>query len=620
MDLDRRYTRRMLILGGVQAACLATLAGKLYQLQVLDGSRYLPLSDDNRMSLRILAPVRGRILDRNGLVLADNQESFRVSLVPSLAGDIEKTLDLVAKIVPLSDEAKQELSLKAKRAGRGASIVIANNIDFEQVAALNLLTPQLYGVEVEIAHSRRYYPSTAIAHVVGYVGGLPRRGIDDDVALRIPGTKVGRSGIERALEKELRGKAGTRRSEIDARGRIVRHIEEVRPEAGADVHAAIDMRLQARVMQRLSLERRAAAVVMDVTSGDILALASVPSFDSNDVASPDSLPMWKRLSEAEDQPLFNRALSGQYPPGSTFKLVTALAALEAGTVTREEEIRCPGRFTIAEETYRCWKRAGHGDITLKGAIKESCDVYFYEVARRTGMKRIAAMARKLGFGESHAAGTAPEKEGIVPDADWKRWTLREGWALGDTVIASVGQGFVLATPLQLAVMTARIATGRQVAARLASVEPLRSRDFRILDISVTALETVREAMIAAVNEKGGTGEPAQPSGSIRIAGKTGTSQVRRHVSGDERTRKEGLWEDRDHALFVGYMPTENPQYAISVVIEHGGAGGTAAGPVVRDIVEYMLKRDPAAPSAGAGEAPRGEPSPPDPEDPSSSRG
>lgn len=613
-ELQRRFNRRLVLLGGVQMAGFAAIAGRLYQLQVLEGSRYAPLADDNRTSLRIIAPIRGRILDRTGVVLADNEQSYRVSLVPSLAGDVKTTLALVGEIVPLTAEARSELALRARRAGRGATLIVASNISFEQVAALNLLAPQLPGIEVEIAYTRRYYSSTDLAHVVGYVGGLTQRAIDDDAALQLPGTKIGKSGIERALEKDLRGTAGARRSEVDARGRIVRHIDDVRPQSGADVHAAIDVRFQSRMMQRLARERRAAAVVMDVTNGDILALGSVPTFDNNDVANPASVHAWQRLSGADDNPLFNRALSGQYPPGSTFKLVTALAGLDAGLIDPAESVPCRGSYAIGDQTYRCWKRHGHGAVNLRDAIKESCDVYFYEMARRMGMNQIAAMARALGFGESQAAGAAPEKDGIVPDAEWKRWTRREGWALGDTVIAAVGQGFVLATPLQLAVMTARIATGRKVVVRLASLEKVEGpAPFAPLEISPAALERVREAMVAVVHENGGTGSQVQPSGNVVVAGKTGTSQVRRNRTDDEGKDDGIAWENRDHALFVAYFPAEQPKYAVSAVIEHGGAGGVAAGPLVRDIIELLLELDPAgllAAGAPAGEAPTGVGQPP----------
>ena len=360
-------------------------------------------------------------------------------------------------------------------------------------------------------------------------------------------------------------------------------------------------------MERLARETRAAAVVMDVTSGEVVAMASMPTFDPNDVTGQVSQVAWKRLAEGEHKPMLNRVIDGLYPPGSTLKIVTAMAGLEAGAIDPKEKIRCSGSFMLAGQTYRCWKRHGHGSVDLHEAIRESCDVYFYETAKRAGIRQLSAMARRFGLGDTEAVGLELDKPGVVPDRDWKRWRLREGWSTGDTVLTGIGQGFALATPLQLAVMTARAATGKAVVPTF--VRPRAGEaaaEFASLGLNSDALDAVRRGLVACVNEGSGTGVAAQVPG-VAVAGKTGTSQVRR-VSEDDEDKADVPWELRDHALFVSYFPAEAPRYAIAVVIEHGGGGGTAAAPMVKEIIEALIADDPAsrtyppAPAAATREA------------------
>ncbi|MEQ1576877.1 MAG: penicillin-binding protein 2 [Hyphomicrobium sp.] len=604
-----RFTRRALVLGLVQAAGFAALGTRLYQLQVMDGGRYAPMAEDNRIDIRVVPPVRGRILDRSGVVVAGNDESFNLVVRLVRETDLPRLLDMVQRIVPMPDADRQSLITRAQKQPPGAVVALANDLTFDQIAAINLLAPQLPGVETETAYRRRYDHGEVTGHITGYLGRIERHAIDDDPLLRLPSSKVGKSGIERGLELSLRGKGGTRKVEVDARGRVVRNLDETEPVNGADVVLSIDLKLQSKVVARLLQERRASLVVIDVATGEVMAMGSSPGYDPASLTNRLDEVSWKALSNGEDQPLLNRAAGGLYPPGSTFKMVTALAALRAGVMTPKEQCTCQGQFELAGQVYRCWRRQGHGVVDLHKAIAQSCDVYFYEIANRTGIMAIAKMARELGLGQIYDCGLPQQKRGVIPDPDWKRTRYRAGWLGGETVLAGIGQGFVSTTPLQLAVMAARLATGKAVVPKMERPRAGTAQPaFAALNIPPDMLRSVREAMVAVVNEDGGTGSNAQlPGGGPLIAGKTGTSQV--HTAGTGAAdADDGIWEHRDHALFVSYFPAGAPRYALAAVVEHGGGGGATAAPLVRDVIEYLLADDPSSRSdpwaSGAAHVPR----------------
>ena len=594
--LRTAFSRRTVLLGLGQAGLLGILGARLYQLQVTDASRFAPLADDNRINTLALAPLRGRIFDRFGVLLAGNDEAFRVTLVPALASDVGGTLDRLAQIVPLPADERAKVIARARRQPPTLPIVVAQDLTWEQVARVNLHAPELPGIEAETYGRRRYYHSSTVGHVVGHVGAIERIGLGDDPMLRIPGMRIGRAGVERGMDGRLRGTGGAIRREVDARGRIVRNLMRTDPRPGDDVVLTLDLDLQARVVKRLAEEKRGAAVVLDVNGGEIVAMASVPGYDPALLTqqAPPRIAVRarsRRLPRRGDDPLVNRATNGLYPPGSTFKIVTALAALEAGVVDARERIECDGSYEYYDRTFRCWKRSGHGRCDLHRAIRESCDCYHYEIARRVGMERIAAMAVRLGCGQIYAAGIAPQRAGIVPTPGWKRGRFGKGWLGGETLLASIGQGYVLTTPLQLAVMTARTATGRLVMPTLIRPDAGRPPQFAALGVAERHLVAMRRALRAVVNEDGGTGSKASPGdGSIEVAGKTGTSQVTSRSA--DRAQDDLAWDERDHALFVGYFPVHAPRYAIAAVVEHGGGGGATAAPLVRDIIEELIQRDP----------------------------
>lgn len=590
------FSRRALLLGLGQGAAFTLLAGRLYQLQVMEGRRYQLLADDNRLSLRVEAPVRGRILDRNGVVLAENRQSYRALIQPQRAGDVRSTLALLTRIIPIKAELQDTL-LAMKESGRPRSrILLSAELTYEQLCEINLLAPMLPGVETDVSYARVYPEGPQLAHVTGYIGAVERFALDDDPALRVPGARIGKSGIERGMERALRGSMGVTRVEVDAHGRTVRTIAETPAKTGDDVASTIDAGLQRRVMQLLSKERRASSVVMNVESGEILALASHPTFDAESVSGPISRTKWQSLLEAEHQPMLNRATAGLYPPGSTFKAVTALAALEAGVATPADRVVCTGSYSVGGRAFRCWKRHGHGSVDLQSAMAQSCDSYFYEMARRTGIARLSSMARRLGLAVSNVEGLDLETLGVIPDRDWKRFRLRDGWATGDTVLTGIGQGFVLTTPLQIATLAARIASGRAVVPRLhAGGQAPRAPD---LGLAPGKLDAVRQSMVNAVHGRAATGSAARPSDGTRIAGKTGTSQVR---SSARRPGEPSVlpFTHNNHALFMAYFPANAPRYAMSIVVEHGGSGGSVAAPLAGEIIDAVLAREkelaPAAP-------------------------
>lgn len=605
---QRAFNRRALLLGALGSAGFAGLAARLYQIQVKHESRYGLLAETNRVSTQIVPPSRrGRILDRFGEVLASGEEVFRATLVPSLAADVEVVVRTFARIVPIGEREIARLVARAKRQRPNEPIVLAGDLTFEQAGTINLLAPQLPGVTTELAERRIYPKGRVVGHLVGHVGHVDEIAIDDDPMLRLAWIKAGRSGLERGQERRLAGRSGRVKLEVDARGRIVRTMDRIAAVDGRDIVSTIDMDLQTKALDAISKERCAAVVVIDVRFGEVIVSAAVPGYDPGRIVDGMTPREWGQMADAADDPLLDRAIAGQYPPASTFKMVTALAALEAGLAEPRERIACSGSYAFADQTYRCWDRGGHGRMDMVAALRESCDVYFYEMARRLGIDRIAAMARRLGIGQTFDCGLLLAKAGVMPDGDWKIGALGKRWLGGETLHAAIGQGYVLATPLQLAVMTARIASGRAVSPRF--VRPgggQVSSEPGDLGIDQRNLEIVRTGLHAAVNADGGTASRASLDGiDTELAGKTGTAEVGRRRRDDDDGDK--AWAERNHALFVAYAPFDAPRYAVAVIVEHGGSGGAVAAPIARDIMTAVLLRDPVARpahalTAGAGDA------------------
>ena len=591
---NRRFTRRVMMLGATQLGLFGVLGWRLRQLQVMEAPKYRLLADENRINIQLLAPRRGLIFDRFGEPVATNTDRMRVYVVPDLSKDLADSLDRLNRIIDISQNVRARVLRLAGRQSPYIPIVVDDTLSWRQFAQINVMAPNLPGVRTDILSVRRYHGGHDMAHIVGYVGAAGKAEVEEDPVTRLPGFRVGKTGVEKGFEPKLRGKAGVIKLEVDARGHAVRRLETLASKPGRELVLTIDREIQNKAMERLKDERRAAAVALDVHTGEILAMVSTPSFDPNDIVYGLKDGEWHSIANAEDDPLTNKTIRGQYPPGSTFKMVTALAGLEAGVITLKSKFHCYGGFSYSNAYFGCWKKRGHRATNVRKAIKQSCDVYFYNVAQRIGVTKLSAMGNKLGLGQTYDCGLPLQKPGVMPTPGWKRATLGKPWYGGETIIAGIGQGFVLTTPLQLAVMTARIATGRKVMPRIVRPHPGEAiEQAELLDIKPEHLEVVREGMWAVVNEGGGTaGRARLPIAGVEMAGKTGTSQV--HSASSGRKSSSLKWEQRDHGLFVGYAPADKPRYAVAAIVEHGGSGSRAASPVVRDIMTALMERDPVS--------------------------
>lgn len=598
-DSLRRISRRALILGGAQLTVVAVLGLRMRQMQVEEADQFRLLAEENRISIRLLPPARGRIFDRNGIALAENVPSYRITMVREQAGDVDTVIARLARLVKLDPEELERARRDLLELRGDTPVTVADRVSWEAIARVGVNTPALPGVIPEVGLARRYPAGGDYAHLIGYVGTVSERDLErvdaPEQLLRIPRFQIGKIGLEAQHEDHLRGTAGTKRVEVNAAGRVMRELGRHEGQAGKDLQITIDDPLQSYAKARLEGES-AAAVVIDCSSGDLLACASVPSFDPNLFVRGISSADYKALLENQYRPLPNKAVQGIYPPGSTFKMVTALAALEAGEVDLDETVYCPGFQKVSGRRFHCWKRGGHGNVDLHRSLRDSCDVYYYEMAQRTGIDRITAMAQRLGLGVQFDLPLTSVARGLTPTRDWKQANRGTAWMIGDTVNSAIGQGFVLASPLQLAVMTARLATGRAVMPRLLkSIDGVEQATGHGADLGLNEnhLREVRKAMYAVSNHNRGTAFGSRIiDAAFRMAGKNGTSQVR-DISASERAsgvvRNSDLpWQRRDHALFVDFAPFDNPRIAVAVVVEHGGGGSTAAAPIARDITLQAL--------------------------------
>jgi penicillin-binding protein 2 len=598
----RRFTRRALFMGGCMTAMVAVLGARMRYLGVEQADQFRLLAEENRINIRLIPPERGLIQDRNGKLIAGNEQNYRVVITREDAGDVELVLNRLSHLIPLTAEDMADVLKETKRNSPFVPIPVAERLNWEDFSEIAVNAPALPGVSPEVGLSRVYPRDQDFAHVVGYVGPVSERdlaGIENpDPVLTIPKFQIGKIGVEKFLEDVLRGHAGTKRIEVNAVGRVMRELDREEGQPGADVRLTLDADIQNFLQARLGGES-AACVLMDVQNGDILAIVSAPSFDPNLFVRGISQTDYSTLMNHDHRPLADKTVQGAYPPGSTFKMVTALAALEAGVITPESTVYCPGYLEFGSRRFHCWKHGGHGRVDLEHSLMESCDVFYYEVAQKVGIDAIAEMGRRLGMGFRHDLPMSAIAEGNMPTKEWKQERHKAEWRIGDTINASIGQGYVLASPLQLAVMTARVATGTQVVPRLVkSVNGVETeiRPPDSIGLEPGRLRAVQRGMYAVVNGKQGTGRGSRiVAEGMLMCGKSGTAQVR-NISAAERasgvvSNDQLPWRRRDHALFVGYAPFDNPRYAAAVVVEHGGGGSAVAGPIVRDALLRALYGD-----------------------------
>jgi len=611
-DRYRTFSRRAVILFGGKFVFMSGLVGRMYYLQVVEGDRYKTLADDNRISLKLLAPPRGQIVDRFGRPMAVNQQNYRILMIPENVPDVDQTLTALSTIVPISDGEKNRILREIKRRRRFLPIIIRENLSWPQVARIEANSLELSGLVIDVGESRFYPDGDAVAPVIGYVAGVAEKEFTGDPLLELPGFRIGKAGMEKVHDLALRGKGGTSQVEVNAVGREIRELERAEGQPGSEAWLTIDRELQNFVSRRLG-EESASAVVMDVHTGEVLSLASTPSFDPNAFNRGLSRAEWNKLITNPRTPLNNKAIAGQYAPGSTFKMIVALAALEKGVISPHTRVFCSGHMEFGNATFHCWKKEGHGSMDLVSAIAQSCDVYFYEIARKTGIDRIASMARRLGMGQVLNVGLPGEKKGLIPTRAWKKQAKGTSWQQGETVLAGIGQGFILTTPLQLAVMVSRLVNGgravvpsltRQVVSHAGGdPESLVPAGFSDIGVHPTHLDIMARAMSAVTNTPLGTAYKARIADrDYAMGGKTGTVQVRRITKAERETgvlkNEELPWHERDHAVFVGYAPVSAPRYAVSVIVEHGGSGSSGAAPIARDILREVQRRDPSREVSG----------------------
>ena len=597
------FTRRSLGLGGGMAAVFAVLGGRLYQLQIRDGDQYRMEAEDNRVSQRLIAPPRGRIMDRFGVELANSRRNYRVLLVSEQASEgVSEALDTIGKVILLSDQQKKKILHDIAMNKKFVPVPVAENLTWEEFSRVNLHLPYLPGIQCDVGETRDYPYGKELVHILGYVASVSPQEAehDDDPLMSLPGMRIGKRGIEKAFDREIRGRAGASRVEVNAYGRIIRELGKDPGEPGEDVYLTIDRQVQALADQKLGTNS-AAMVVMDVNNGDILALSSTPGFDPNWFNVGLTGTEWHDLATDDHKPLLNRVTSAIYPPGSTFKTAVALAAIDAGIATPEYRVSCNGIFNFGGHAFHCWQHKGHGTLDLEGGIEHSCDVFFYETAHRVGIDAIEVAARKLGLGAPTGIELPGEHSGLMPSREWKLRTYKSPWQQGDTLSVGIGQGYVTVTPLQLVQQAARLASGKAVAPRLVhSVggKVLPRPEAPKLDFSDNALARVRNGMNKVTNEAGGSAYAwriTQPG--FEMAGKTGSAQVRVYSEGQHGgkiTKNENLeWKLRDHALFIAFAPVNDPKYAIVSIIEHGATVDHPHVQMARDVMLFCQQRDPA---------------------------
>jgi penicillin-binding protein 2 len=596
------FTRRTLMMGGGIATVLAALGGRLYQLQILEGEEFMTRADENRVNQRLLAPLRGRILDRFGVELATNRRNYRVDLIPEQALEgVDAALDTIGRIILITPRERERILRDIAENKHFVPTTIAENLTWDEFARVNLHLPYLPGIQPEVGETRNYPFGDQLSHVLGYVAAVSPddKKDDDDPLLDLPGFRIGKRGIEKSFDSQVRGTAGASRVEVNAYGRVIRELGRDPGVPGSDVYLTVDNEVQKFVAQRLGNES-AACVVMDVATGDVVAMASTPGYDPNEFNVGITDAQWKALNTDDHHPLINKVLSGVYPPGSTFKPAVALSALDSGLLPADFSVNCTGSLQFGNYVFHCWKKGGHGHVDLHRGLAASCDVFFYEVAKKVGIDAIENGAHKLGLGYQTHIEIPGEKAGVIPGRAWKEATLHQPWQQGETLNTGIGQGYVLVTPIQLCMLAARIASGNQVVPRIVRVvgHNVEQRpQLKRLEFSDAALAAVQSGMNAVTNEPGGTAYAWRiPNPGFEMAGKTGTAQVRRiskeeHLEGVKKN-DELPWNLRDHALFIAYAPADKPRYALSILLEHGAVVSHPHVQMARDILLFTQQRDP----------------------------
>ena len=593
-DDKKQFTvlnRRSFVLYILKLSLFTIVGWRLYNIQIKNSEKYKTLSKNNQIDVEILYPLRGKILDTNDNILANNKKVFDIYIIPENTSNINKTLNQVSNILEISFPKKRKIIELSKKVKKFEKIKIFENINWEDLEKIESKKFDIEGIFISQDYMRVYNYDNIFSHVLGYINKPNEKELSLPFITNMPNLDIGKEGIEKSFNEMLVGKSGQREIEVNSSGRIIREISRLDSQQGKNIKLTLDLRLQEYALNLLNSHRAGSIVVMNNNNGHILCMASTPSYNPNKIIKKPNKDYWNSILENKLSPLTFRSVQGLYSPGSTFKMVVAIAALYHGVINESTSHFCGGKVSLGDRLYHCWKTNGHGTMNVENAIKESCDVFFYEISKQVGIDRISKVAKEFGLGQVYNIPLFNQKKGIIPSKKWKKENLDESWYPGETLISAIGQGFVLTNPLQLANMTSIIASGGNV------ITPKLINDgkidnFKRLEKYKSAINIVKKSMFKVVNENKGTAFKSK-SEEVNFSGKTGTSQVTRITVAERESedfrKKEVEWNKRDHALFVGYMPYDKPKYSISVVIEHGGSGASTAAPIAKQVFQFINK-------------------------------
>ena len=590
-DDKKQYSvlnRRTFFLYVLKLSLFTVVGWRLFNIQINESDKYKTLSKNNQIDVEIIYPLRGKILDKNNKVLVENKKVFDVYLIPENTKDVNVTLNELSKIVKIDFSKKRKILELSKKVKKFEKIKILENIDWNTLEKIEANKFKTQGIFISQDFMRIYKYDNIFSHILGYINKPNQGEMDLPFISNMPNLDIGKEGLEKGFNPTLVGKPGQREIEVNSYGRIIREISRKDSIKGKDLQITLDLRIQNYALNLLNSHKAGSIVLMSIENGNILCMASTPSYNPNKIITKPNKEYWNSILENELSPLTFRSIQGLYAPGSTFKMIVAIAGLYHGVIDTNTSHSCNGKIALGDRLYHCWKNNGHGVMNVENAIKESCDVFFYEISKKIGIDKIAEVAKDFGLGKTYEIFLENQKKGIVPSKKWKKDNIGESWYPGETLISAIGQGFVLTNPLQLATMTSIIASNGK------KIEPniLQNRgeiNFKKLDKYNEAIKIIKKSMFKVVNEAKGTAFKSR-SDLVDYSGKTGTSQVRRITveerESDDFRKKEVEWKKRDHALFVGYMPSDKPKYAISVVIEHGGSGASTAAPIAKQIFQF----------------------------------
>ncbi len=584
------FNRRTFFLYLFKISLFSLVGWRLYNIQIFNSSKYKTLSKKNQIDLEIIFPIRGKIFDRNNNLIARNEKVFDLYLIPEKTKSINNTLNSLSKFIKIDFSKRRKIIELSSKVKKFQKIKIFENISWKELERIESNKYNLQGIFISEDYLRVYPYKEIFSHLLGYISKPNQKELSLPFISKMPNLDIGKQGLEKSFNPILVGKAGQREIEVNSSGRVIREISKIESVQGEEIHLSLDLRIQEYVVNLLNTYRAGSVNVINIKTGEILCMASTPSYDPNKIIEKPNTLYWESLLSNNLSPLTNRSIQGLYAPGSTFKMIVAIAALKHGIINTSSTHSCSGKIEYGDRLYHCWKTKGHGSMDIVEAIKQSCDVFFYEISKELGIDKIAAVAKDFGLNHTFEISLQNQKKGIIPTKKWKKNKIGENWYAGETLIAGIGQGFVLTNPLQLAVMTSIIASdGKNIKPTLIKNQ---NNNFEKSNKYLNEIKIIKKALFKVVNESRGTAYSSRLE-DIKFAGKTGTSQVKRITlserESDDFRKKEQEWKNRDHALFVGYMPHDDPKYAISVIIEHGGSGASTAAPIAKQIFNYINK-------------------------------